>query len=51
MKRAIIAIFIMLTATAAWAACTTTYMYDSSTGRQLTCTTCCFGTTCTVNCF
>lgn len=49
MKKAIIAIALAAAATATWAACTThTFM---SGGRTVTCTTCCYGSNCTTNCF
>ncbi len=35
--------------TLAWAQCTThTYFYN---GRMVTCTTCCYGSSCNTNCF
>lgn len=49
MKKALIAIGLTIAATAAWAACTThTYIIN---GRTVTCTTCCYGSNCTTNCF
>jgi hypothetical protein len=49
MKKALIAIALAATATATWAACTT-HSYTMN-GRFITCTTCCYGSNCTTNCF
>ena len=49
MKKYIVAVVLALSATAAYAACTThTYM---SGGRMVTCTTCCYGNNCNTTCF
>jgi hypothetical protein len=49
MKKALIAIAIAAAATTAWAACTTHTIMQN--GRVITCTTCCYGSNCTTNCF
>lgn len=50
MKKYIIAVVLALSASAAYAACTThTYM---ASGRMVTCTTCCYSPgNCTTSCF
>lgn len=49
MKKALIGIWLATVAAMAWANCTTsTYTYN---GRMVTCTTCCFGSSCNTNCF
>jgi len=49
MKKYLIGIVLAMSATAAYAACTThTYM---SGGRMVTCTTCCYGNNCNTTCF
>ena len=49
MKKALIAIWIAATATTTWAACTTNTIFQGN--KMVTCTTCCFGTSCTTNCY
>ncbi len=49
MKKTLIGICLATIATMTWAACSThTYMIN---GRTVTCTTCCYGSNCTTNCF
>lgn len=49
MKKALIALWLAASTTMVWAACSThTYMQGS---RMITCTTCCYGSNCTTNCF
>lgn len=48
MKKLIFAWLVAVFATSAWACTTHTIM---SGGRVVTCTTCCFGGSCTTNCF
>ena len=49
MKKALIAIWLAVAATTTWAACTTHTIMQGT--RMVTCTTCCFGSNCTTNCF
>ena len=49
MKKVIIGVYIATLATMAWASCTT-HSYTMN-GRFVTCTTCCYGSNCTTNCF
>jgi predicted small secreted protein len=49
MKKAIVAIYLTTLASMTWAACTTNTIM--SNGRMVTCTTCCYGSNCTTNCF
>lgn len=49
MKKALIAIWIAASSTMVWASCTTHTIIQN--GRVITCTTCCYGTSCTTNCF
>ncbi len=49
MKKTIIAIWLAASATVTWAACTTHTVFQG--GRMVTCTTCCYGSNCTTNCF
>lgn len=49
MKKYIVGIILALSATAAYAACTTSTVYSG--GRMVTCTTCCYGGNCVTNCF
>lgn len=49
MKKALAAVAIALVTTGAWAACTTHTIMSGS--RIVTCTTCCYGSNCTTNCF
>ena len=49
MNKYIAAIVLAMSATAAYAACTT-HTYTSG-GRMVTCTTCCYGNNCNTNCF
>lgn len=49
MKKAIIATYLAMLATTTWAACTTHTVM--SNGRTVTCTTCCYGSSCTTSCF
>lgn len=49
MKHLIAAALGLAFAVAAYAACTTTTIYSG--GKMITCTTCCYGPNCTVNCF
>ena len=49
MKKALIGIWLATVASLVWASCTThTYMMN---GKMVTCTTCCYGSNCTTNCF
>lgn len=49
MKKVLIGIGLAATASLVWASCTThTYWLN---GRMVTCTTCCYGSNCTTNCF
>jgi hypothetical protein len=49
MKKVLAAIALTTAATAVWASCTThTYIMN---GRMVTCTTCCYGSNCSTNCF
>jgi hypothetical protein len=49
MKKAIVAICLAASATAVWATCTShTYFVN---GKTVICTTCCYGSNCTTNCF
>ena len=49
MKKLIIGAYLVVTSITVWAACTThTYIID---GKYVTCTTCCYGSNCTTNCF
>lgn len=45
----LIAIWAISAASLAYASCTT-HTYTQN-GRMVTCTTCCYGTSCTTNCF
>ena len=48
MKKALIGVWLAVTALTTWAACTTqTTTYN---GRIITCTTCCYGNNCNTNC-
>lgn len=48
-KRILAACGIAMICTGAWAMCSThTYTVN---GRMVTCTTCCYGSNCTTNCF
>lgn len=49
MKRFLVAAALALTATAAYAACTTHTFWQN--GRYTTCQTCCLGNNCTTTCF
>lgn len=49
MKKALIAIWLAASTTMVWASCTSHTIFQN--GRMVTCTTCCFGTSCTTNCF
>ena len=45
----LVAIWLIATASTVYATCTTSsYSYN---GRYVTCTTCCYGSNCTTNCF
>jgi hypothetical protein len=49
MKKVLAALGIALVTTGAWAQCSThTYVIN---GRMVTCTTCCYGPSCSTNCF
>ena len=49
MKKLIIGGYLALSSLSLWAAChTETIMYQ---GRMITCTTCCYGSSCNTNCF
>jgi hypothetical protein len=48
-KRILAGLGIALITTGAWAQCSThTYVMN---GRMVTCTTCCYGSNCSTNCF
>ena len=49
MKKAIIGVYLATLATLTWASCTTHTIM--SNGRIVSCTTCCYGSNCTTNCF
>lgn len=49
MKKALIGIWLAVTATMVWANCTTHTIMQN--GRMITCTTCCYGSNCTTSCF
>jgi hypothetical protein len=45
----LIALWLAVTAPMVWASCTThSYNYN---GQYVTCTTCCYGSSCTTNCY
>ena len=49
MKKFLIGLGLAAVVTAAWANCTThTYFMN---GRMVTCTTCCYGNSCSTNCY
>ena len=49
MKKLLIGAWLAATASMVWASCTThTYTVN---GRMVTCTTCCYGSNCSTNCF
>ena len=49
MKKAILGVWFCLSVSMVWASCVTnTYTMN---GRMVTCTTCCYGSNCTTNCF
>lgn len=49
MKKALIGLWLAATASLVWASCTThTYFVN---GKTVMCTTCCYGSNCTTNCF
>ena len=49
MKNFLIAAWFAVSSSMVWAACTThTY---SQNGKYVTCTTCCYGSNCTTNCY
>jgi len=50
MKKAILAIYLSTLASMVWASCTT-HTITQSNGRMVTCTTCCYGASCSTNCF
>lgn len=49
-KRILAAMGIALICTGAWAQCSTHTIFGSN-GRTVICTTCCYGSNCTTNCF
>lgn len=49
MKRFLLAASLALTATAAYATCTTHTIFQG--GRMVTCSTCCVGNNCTTTCW
>jgi hypothetical protein len=49
MKKVLIGVWLSTVAALAWASCTThTYFVN---GKMVMCTTCCYGSNCTTNCF
>lgn len=50
LKKLALTIAGMLVATAVYAACSTHTVFTPD-GRVVTCTTCCYGSNCTTNCF
>ena len=49
MKKAIFGIWLSLSVSMVWASCYTHTIMSG--GRMVTCTTCCYGNSCTTNCF
>jgi hypothetical protein len=49
MKKLLVGLGLAATATMVWASCTTHTYYVN--GRYTTCTTCCYGGSCSTNCF
>lgn len=49
MKKVIIGAYLVFSSMALWAACYTETIYYN--GKYVTCTTCCYGTSCNTTCF
>ena len=49
MKKVFVAIALAAAATATWAACSTSSF--TANGKTVFCTTCCYGSNCTTNCY
>ena len=49
MKKVIIGFYLATLATMTWASCTTHTYFTN--GKTVVCTTCCYGSNCTTNCF